>query len=273
MMPPLPPRLKEYSDWVKTLPKEPLEVTLALSSPVLQERDGFIHLDSLIYHAILSKVMQDEWAEGIDRGGFFLPIFSTAFTQADERGFKFYRHFYLSSAAKFIDSTRSVAHLTKHIGPFQSGKGKIDTTKGEHKATKKSMIMTAASSVKFWCYGNKDEIAKLLSSVSGIGKKVGQGYGRISSVDVRPVERDLSLLSPEGTLNRVVPEMCLYFYEGAAAVMGYRPPYYRSRGWDLCVLPGAKNVVFKYIYLPKDYPADFPRVRERGSMFNPMDED
>jgi len=67
------------------------------------------------------------------------------------------------------------------------------------------------------------------------------------------VERDLSLLDPEGTLNRVVPERCPHFYEGAAAVMGYRPPYYRRRGWDLCVLPGARNVVFKYIYLPDNY--------------------
>jgi hypothetical protein len=86
-----------------------------------------------------------------------------------------------------------------------------------------------------------------------MGKKVEQGYGRISSVDVKPVERDLSLLDPEGTLNRVVPERCPHFYEGAAAVMGYRPPYYRRRGWDLCVLPGARNVVFKYIYLPDNY--------------------
>jgi len=104
MMPPLPPRLKEYSDWVKTLPKEPLEVTLALSSPVLQEHDGFIHLDGMIYHAILSNVMQGEWAEGVDRGTFFLPIFSAAYTEADETGFKTYRHFYLASAAKFIDA-------------------------------------------------------------------------------------------------------------------------------------------------------------------------
>jgi hypothetical protein len=94
------------------------------------------------------------------------------------------------------------------------------------------------SPIRWHCVGNRDGIAELLSYCSAIGRnrKAGQGQIRPGSWRIEPVERDFSLLSPQGAIVRPVPVRLGETY-GIIRTWCWRPPGTLREFAEPCWMP------------------------------------
>lgn len=118
---------------------------------------------------------------------------------------------------------------------FGTRRGKVVIEQGRYKAYHMPIFYRVADKIEWYCVGDKHEIEQLLSTVTHIGKKTSQGWGRVTSwaVDVWP--EDWSVRR-DGKLTRGVPACDV---TGPANFMQYglRPSYYRKENQMLVVLP------------------------------------
>lgn len=91
-----------------------------------------------------------------------------------------------------------------------------------------------------FCRGREDTIERLLDHAHALGKKRGQGYGRIKSVTVEPWDENYSVIA-NGIAMRPIPVEELNEYDSNnTSLAGYRPPYWHAQNQCLCALPGGQ---------------------------------
>jgi len=246
----VPESLYEYSKRVEGLPMRPLEVEFRLYSPPVV--NNFIHLDSLVYWGVLCKTIGEALYGELRRADEktthladpVLPIYSVRFRLRDrEKGIRAQRSFYLASVADFGTDAMSVVYWRKRVS-YETDRGVVDIHRGIDKAYNTPMPAASSCTARFWCYGNKEEVEDVLKYVTWIGKKGAGGNGSVRSVSVKETGQDRSLFR-DGKLNRCIPLYCIRSFDGSVAQAGYRPPYWKPQNQDLCVLPGAKEVVLQ----------------------------
>jgi CRISPR type IV-associated protein Csf3 len=96
----------------------------------------------------------------------------------------------------------------------------------------------AALWVRWYCVGDKTEIARLLSTCTNIGKKSSQGWGRVARWEIdQSIGEDWSIWK-NGCLMRGIPAFEKPAgHVGNIALYGVRPSYWDRRNQIMLVLP------------------------------------
>ena len=113
---------------------------------------------------------------------------------------------------------------------FDGKRGKIDSSSGRYKGYNMPIFYRHALYVRWYAYGDLEDIAALLADVTHIGKKVAQGCGRVNAWTVEKWAHNSWLYDDRGKLMRAIPEAGGIFY-------GIRPSYWSPRHQTECRLP------------------------------------
>ena len=112
---------------------------------------------------------------------------------------------------------------------FGNRRGKVIIEQGKYKAYHMPVFYRAALWVEWYAIGDKAEIEHLLSTVTHIGKKAAQGWGRVTRWDIEPLTEDWSVVR-DGRLMRGVPidDAQALGVEYDRAHYGIRPSYWKA---------------------------------------------
>jgi len=113
---------------------------------------------------------------------------------------------------------------------FDGRRGKIDTSAAMYKAYRMPMYYRSALWVRWYLVGDIEKIRYLLATVTHIGKKISQGWGRVAKWEVDEVAEDWSIWR-DGKLMRGIPVYNLPKDVRATRRVSYgvRPPYWDKR--------------------------------------------
>jgi hypothetical protein len=123
---------------------------------------------------------------------------------------------------------------------FGGRRGKIIIEQGKYKAYHMPVFYRAALWVEWYCVGDRAEIEHLLSTVTHIGKKGTQGWGRALRWEIEPIADDWSVWR-DGRLMRGIPAedvpagsvFNLTYY-------GIRPSYWKADNQMWLAVPNGK---------------------------------
>jgi len=110
-----------------------------------------------------------------------------------------------------------------YLVDFAGRRGKVVVKEGTYRAYHMPVFYFIARQVEWYCLGDQECITELLSTVTHIGKKRSQGWGRVAAWTVQPWPHDWSLRR-EGQLTRGLP--LFEAPDGIPAHYGLRPPYH-----------------------------------------------
>lgn len=117
-------------------------------------------------------------------------------------------------------------------------RSKVQISEGPYKAYHMPIFYRAALWVEWYCVGDKSEIKRLLSTLTHLGKKGTQGWGRVSRWEVSRWPHDWSIVR-EGRLMRGIPEdqaqVLGISYDKAH--YGIRPSYWKSSNQKMLAVP------------------------------------
>jgi len=113
--------------------------------------------------------------------------------------------------------------------------GRILIEKGRYKAYHMPLFYYVASRIEWYCVGDRAIIERLLSTVTHIGKKQAQGWGRAARWTVEPWPEDWSVWR-DGQLIRGVP-LSDVPERKEALLYGIRPGYYARHNQMMVVMP------------------------------------
>ncbi len=115
------------------------------------------------------------------------------------------------------------------IVDFGRRRGVINNAAGDYKSYHMPVYYRHALEVSWYVVGDRDEIRRLLATMTHIGKKSSQGWGRVNEWRVEPWGEDWSTWR-DGRLMRAIPD-------AAGQRHGYRPPYWLPENQARCRLP------------------------------------
>ena len=114
---------------------------------------------------------------------------------------------------------------------FDGRRGKVHISSGYYKNYRMPIVYLLIPEIRWYAVGESDEILSLLSTIVGVGKKTGIGYGTVSEWKVEPWPVDMSCHDLNGRLMRAIPK------RGGPHYTGIRPPYWHPDNAARCVLP------------------------------------
>lgn len=122
---------------------------------------------------------------------------------------------------------------------FDSRRGKVIIEQGRYKAYHMPIFYRAALWVEWHCIGDRVEIEQLLSTVTHIGKKASQGWGRVARWEIEPWHEDWSVWR-DGRLTRGIPaeDVCDTGGPFNLAYYGIRPSYWKKSNHKMLAMPG-----------------------------------
>jgi hypothetical protein len=132
-----------------------------------------------------------------------------------------------------------------YLVDFQGRRGKVIIEQGRYKAYHMPVFYRAADKLEWYCVGDKERIGALLSTVTHIGKKRSQGYGRVIKFSVEHISENWSVWK-DGRLTRGIPQGDMLqlvqkygkFEPFNIIHYGIRPSYYRSENQMMLAIPG-----------------------------------
>jgi len=118
-----------------------------------------------------------------------------------------------------------------HLVDFRGRKARVDPSAGRYKSYHMPIFYRHALYVDWYVLGIRDEIERLLSTCTNLGKKVSQGWGAVLRWQVEDWPDDWSIRSDTGRLMRALPT------QENGTLYGTRPSYWNPRHQFLCELP------------------------------------
>lgn len=118
---------------------------------------------------------------------------------------------------------------------FEGKRGKVIIEQGEYKAYRMPVYYRAALYIDWWCVGDKSEIEHLLATVTHIGKKTAQGWGRVMEWAILSAPADYSIWR-DGRLMRGVPPVDAPAHSKQGEY-GIRPSYWNHANQMVLALP------------------------------------
>lgn len=121
---------------------------------------------------------------------------------------------------------------------FGKRRGKVIVEKGQYRAYHMPVYYRVASEIVWWLVGDKASVEHLLGTVTHVGKKQAQGWGRVAEWHVERVAEDWSCWR-DGAPMRALPVQMhepdkppynLRFY-------GLRPSYYARKNQMMVIVP------------------------------------
>ncbi|WP_374723602.1 hypothetical protein [Calidifontibacillus erzurumensis] len=131
-------------------------------------------------------------------------------------------------------------HLEKATGPANPSESGGFKSYFEHR----NLIVT--DYLLFHAYGNKDEVTRLLTQIKGIGKKTAIGYGKVKNVEVKEVEQDYSLFTPEGKPSRLLPVEDFSPIHARMVAAPSIPPYWSKRNLIIQYAPTSSLPIWEW---------------------------
>lgn len=121
---------------------------------------------------------------------------------------------------------------------FDDRRGKVIVEKGRYKAYHMPVFYRAALWVEWYCVGDEAEIEHLLSTVTHVGKKASQGWGRVTRWEVESIADDWSVVRA-GRLMRGIPidDAQALNVEYARVYYGIRPSYWKASNQMMLAMP------------------------------------
>lgn len=126
---------------------------------------------------------------------------------------------------------------------FEGKRGKINSQSGEFKAYRMPQLIRVVSDIQFYCVGDPDEIRRLLSLITNIGKKGSQGYGYVREWVIEEIENDYSDIGPYGIM-RPKPFTGEYLDTGESYLIKkirLKPPYHLHVDRVPCIIPNVRR--------------------------------
>ena len=122
---------------------------------------------------------------------------------------------------------------------FSNRRGKVIIEEGRYKAYHMPIFYHAALWVEWFCMGDKAEIERLLSTVTHIGKKGAQGWGRVRRWEIESWPEDWSVWHDKRLMRGIPAEdMGQEFPIGIDVThYGIRPSYWKASNQMLLVMP------------------------------------
>lgn len=216
---------------------EPLHVRAYLRTPVIADR--WLPLDGVL----LYQAHRDKMGPRIVTipGDYTCNGVSTLPLAIEHPG----RHnwYYRCSWAQWSHDVEGCDYWNKrfdakfaYLVDFQGKRGKVMIQKGQYKAYHMPVFYRAALWVEWWCVGDKAEIECLLSTVTHLGKKQTQGWGRVSQWQIASVAEDWSIWH-EGQLMRGIPAEEVTDQSVRLAYYGIRPSYWKQSNQRPLAMP------------------------------------
>lgn len=121
---------------------------------------------------------------------------------------------------------------------FHGRRGAVNTKAGSLKMYHMPVYYRSALWVEWYCVGEREWIARLLSTCTHVGKKAAQGWGRVWRWDVEPLAEDWSVWR-EGRLMRGVPveDVVGNGKPFQLAHYGFRPSYWSRTNQRVVAMP------------------------------------
>lgn len=208
----------------------PLRVHAAVSGPICLP-DGRIHLDSLLAY----QVARERGLVCLD-ATMFEPIEIPVALEPQGR-------FYLCSAGYFTEAASELKYTIKRpilaeAQRFAGNMHRLQITAGANKAYRiPRPVSYLEDGVTWWCLGDEQEIRRLLTPITHLGKKRGSGNGVVDSWAIEPcnIWPGFPVLR-DGRPLRPLP----VDWPGASGPCGFRvlaPPYWDLSREEPCLLP------------------------------------
>ncbi|MCB9172317.1 MAG: hypothetical protein H6637_05275 [Ardenticatenales bacterium] len=134
----------------------------------------------------------------------------------------------------------------QYVGMIDFGKkkGRVDVGSGHYKAYRMTVYTRPSRWVEWYVMSDYDCLVWLLSTVTHLGKKASQGWGRVSKWEIEPMEADHSIWR-DGELMRGIPaeDVMEYIADGNTphglqrGEYGIRPSYWKRGNQMQLVLP------------------------------------
>lgn len=216
----------------------PLRIRAWLRCGVIS--DEFLPLDAIIYYqAVREKYGEQDYSRSgqgvIHEGGDIVLPFSKV-NQDSEAWFyacsfaQWSRPMALGNEAysKRFDLAKSIDFVD-----FGNKVGKVDTMRGRYKNYRNDVYYRHALYVDWYAKGDKEEIERLLSFCTHIGKKASQGWGEVIRWEVVEWHESWAIRDAQNRLMRAVPiESSRTKY-----VYGIRPSYWLPKHQFPVVMP------------------------------------
>lgn len=222
---------------------KPLRVTARLGSPVAG--DLSLPLDSIL----LSHALYRMWGypdvlrprQHIDYDPDVVPL---AVYEADKPWW-FYACSFAQWPERFVNGK---AYWNKRFDlqyANYTDAARVDIKSGTYKAYHHPIFYRSALEVWWWCVGDAEAIADLLTGVFGLGQKRYMGWGRVLSWSITETKADYSTIK-DGILTRAIPSQFVA-KQGimprnlhAISMRGIRPPYWDKHNQQMAGVAGSE---------------------------------
>ena len=121
---------------------------------------------------------------------------------------------------------------------FQGRSEKISVSSGRYKGYHHPLSLVVTPRVEWYCLGDAEGIAKLLTKITHLGKKRSQGWGEVLRWSIYKSDRDRSQWSDAGRPMRALPHRQGDYRRG---FHGIRPPYWHHQVKRDLILPDPRN--------------------------------
>lgn len=233
---------------------EPLRVTAALRTAVVS--DEYLPLDGILFYQAMRERYgaRDQSLPGggvdlVQRQSVSMPL-ELRRAQTDE-SIWWYACSFACTRAGLPQWWRAEGqdHWNKRFDnqlsdlvDFGKRRGKVIIEKGQYRAYHMPVVYRVATEVSWHCVGDLSRIRALLATVTHIGKKQAQGWGRVAAWTVEPVDADWSCWR-DGQPTRALPVAELappgqsFGVDRKIRYYGVRPSYYDRRNQMSVIVP------------------------------------
>lgn len=213
-----------------------LEITFYLSTPLVFSATSRY---PLCFDALLTAVAAGSLPTGIDPvPGVYKEV---PIPLAKDESGKFYHASALAVLAPCsLSQDVWVQQFTEAAAPCIKN-DKVDTGRGALRNKKELLHLVVTPAVRFWAVGDPEAVVQLVKKVHYIGVRRAVGYGKVVRRTIAYVDRDYSVVDPDGNPARPIPISARSSVPSNWEIWraAYRPPYWRPENVDLCYMPPA----------------------------------
>jgi hypothetical protein len=120
---------------------------------------------------------------------------------------------------------------------FGERRGTVNNLAGPYKAYHQPVFYRSALWVRWYCMGARVEIEQLLSTLTHVGKKPAQGWGRVVKWEVIPVAEDWSIMRGNKLMRGIPARDAPKDLTGNITLYGVRPSYWDRRNQIMLMMP------------------------------------
>ena len=215
----------------------PLQVVMEVIPPIYITAP-WIHLDSLLSYLCTRDALEDLFYcmptdETIDISLLDLPLKKTDDVYHSSVGI------YDDNAKLYRDTIyKRFTDKETHKLTRKQQKGRIKTNQGHFKDFMINLPILITNKITFYCNGDKEEITRLLSYLTNIGKKTSIGSGKIRKITVNSINEDYSFFKNEKIMRPIPATLDVPVVPGMVfEQQPYKPPYWDKNNVCMCIVP------------------------------------